>query len=91
MAEIVWGPYQVQHIERRHGVTAEQFDEAFHDPLREDVERRPDGSTLSHAFTDTGRLLEMVWRYRGARRHAVFPITAHVVDGPSEDADEETP
>ena len=29
VTEILWGPYQEHHITVRHGVTAEQFDEAW--------------------------------------------------------------
>jgi len=34
MAEIAWSAWQVKHIERRHHVSARDFDTAWHDPER---------------------------------------------------------
>ena len=82
MAEILWGRWQVEHIEQRHRVTAQEFDQAWHDPHRRDLEtqahREHGPCTLSIGFTHRDRLIEMVWRHpRGEPDDVVFPITAY--------------
>jgi len=42
MADILWLKWQVQHIQRRHGVTAQQFEEAWDDPNREELAEEND-------------------------------------------------
>ena len=42
MADILWLTWQVQHIERRHGVTARLFQEAWDDPDREELAEEAD-------------------------------------------------
>jgi hypothetical protein len=84
MADILWLTWQVQHIERRHGVTARQFEEAWDDPHREELAEESDvewGSYfLSVGSTFDGRLLEMVWRWQHHDAgDEVWPITAYFV------------
>ena len=84
MADILWLRWQVRHIERRHGVTAQQFEEAWDDPNREEVaeENDPDWGSYFRSIgsTSDGQLVGMVWRWQ---RHdeggAVWPITAYFV------------
>jgi hypothetical protein len=51
--EILWGPYQEHHITVRHGVTAEQFEEAWIDRI--DWLVRADESYESVGATNDGR------------------------------------
>ena len=77
MAEILWGSWQAQHIRRRHGVSAMDFDRAWHDPNRRDLgERRHHEHGpyyVSIGSARLGRPLTMVWRWQAS---AVWPITA---------------
>ena len=61
MTEILWGPYQEHHIAARHGVTAEEFEQAWID--RVDLLVRQDDSYESVGATDGGRELYLVWRW----------------------------
>ena len=78
VADIVWGPWQAEHISRRHGVSETDFDTAWHDPNRRDlVERRHRTHGPYHVsvgWARLGRSLKMVWRWQGS---AVWPITAY--------------
>ena len=51
MGDILWLKWQLQHIERRHGVTARRFQEAWDDPDREELtqEEDPSGGSTSAA------------------------------------------
>jgi hypothetical protein len=82
VTEILWGPYQEGHITARHGVTAEQFDEAWVD--RVDLVVRPDDSYESVGATDDGRELYLVWRWDIFDPERVFPITAYFLPHESE-------
>jgi len=70
--------------QRRHGVTAQQFEEAWDDPNREELaeENDPDWGSYFRSIGSTSdeRLVGMVWRWQ---RHdeggAVWPITAYFV------------
>jgi hypothetical protein len=82
MTDILWLRWQTAHIERRHGVSAREFEEAWDDPNREglseddDPERGPYFRSIG--ATSEGRVIEMVWRWqRGADGDAVWPITAY--------------
>ena len=85
MAVILWLDWQVRHIEQRHGVSAQEFEEAWDDPAREDLaeEEHPEWGPcfLSLGSTSGGRLIAMLWRWQhhdgGA---AVWPITAYFKD-----------
>jgi len=82
MADILWLRWQVQHIERRHGVTAQQVQQAWDDPDREDLadEEDPEWGPYfrSVGATSDGRLIEMVWRWQYQEEgRAVWPITAY--------------
>ena len=86
MAVILWGAYQEEHITMRHGVSAEDFDEAWHDPQREEIDpgMHPQHGPYfrSLGYTDDGSLLEMVWRWQDQRLELdeVWPITAYFVE-----------
>jgi len=75
VTEILWGPYQEHHITVRHGVTAEQFEEAWVD--RVDLVVRPDDSYESVGATNGGQELYLVWRWDIFDPERVFPITAY--------------
>lgn len=89
MAEVIWGRWQVRHIARRHGVTGGDFDQAWHDPHREDFQVEVDvvhgECMLSHGFTNDDRLLEMLWRFQEGDPSVVFPITAYFPKDAEED------
>jgi protein-tyrosine-phosphatase len=74
VTEILWGPYQEHHIAVRHGLTAEQFEEAWID--RVDLVIRHDDSYESLGATDDGREVYLVWRWDISDPSRVFPITA---------------
>ena len=81
MSDILWMRWQVQHIERRHGVTARQLQGAWDDPDREEVAEEEDPKwgpyVRSVGATSDGRLIEMVWRWQYQDEdRAVWPITA---------------
>ena len=85
MADILWRRWQVQHIERRHGVSAEDFEAAWDDPAREDLaeEEHPEWGTYFRSLgsTSDGRLVEMYWRWQDMEESgAVWPITAYFKD-----------
>ena len=77
MADILWGPWQAEHIWRRHGVSETDFDTAWHDANRRDLgekRHRAHGPyTVSVGWARLGKPLEMVWRWQAG---AVWPITA---------------
>jgi hypothetical protein len=82
MADILWLKWQVQHVERRHGVTARQFQEAWDDPDREELAEEDDPEWgpyfRSMGSTSDGRLIEMVWRWQDeGEGGAVWPITGY--------------
>lgn len=88
MSEIHWKRWQREHIEKRHGVTATDFEEAWDDPGREDLaeeEHAEWGSFIrSIGATSDGRLVEMLWRWQGqVESEAVWPITAFFRSPPS--------
>jgi hypothetical protein len=77
VAEIAWGSWQRKHITERHGVSARDFDVAWHDPDRKDL------ATGRHVIRGVyfvsigltaGRPLKMIWRWQG---DMVWPITAY--------------
>jgi hypothetical protein len=80
--EILWGPYQVKHIEKRHGVSKDEFQQAWRSRDLEDDRpgsRHPTRgpSTKSHGFTSADRLLKLRWRYQNQDpKQGVFPLTA---------------
>jgi hypothetical protein len=84
VAEILWTSFQETHITARHGVTAKQFDEAWHDRI--DVaaarHRRHGPYYLSVGLTDGGRVVEMVWRWQHGLKELdlVWPVTACFVE-----------
>lgn len=82
MTEIQWGPYQEHHIMVRHGVTAEEFEQAWID--RVDLVTRQDDSYESVGATDDGRELYLVWRWDINDPERVFPITAYFLPPESE-------
>ena len=63
VADILWLRSQVQYIERRHGVTARQFQEAWDDPDREELAEEEDSEWGSYfrsvGAASDGRLIEM--------------------------------
>jgi hypothetical protein len=84
LADILWMTWQVQHIERRHGVTARQFEEAWEDPDREELAEEDDPAWgpyfRSIGSTSGGQLIEMVWRWQDEDAGGqVWPITAYVM------------
>lgn len=85
MTDILWRAFQVEHIEERHGVSAEEFEEAWDDPSREDLAQEPDlewgTSYRSLGSTSDGRVVVMIWRWQDLDGgSAVFPITAFFKD-----------
>lgn len=80
MAGIAWGPWQVKHISKRHGVSAQDFDTAWHDPERRDLAEQLHAKHgpywLSVGCAALGKPLMMVWRWQ-QRDSAVWPITAY--------------
>ncbi len=83
MAEILWGRWQVEHIARRKSVTREDFDEAWHDPYRQDLaagrHKKHGPYYRSVGATSEGHDLAMVWRWQGKQ---VWPITAYFPSSP---------
>jgi hypothetical protein len=79
VAVIAWGPWQIEHITRRHGVTAQQFDTAWHDPERRDLaeqrHERHGPYYVSIGGAAIGKPLKMVWRWQ-RREGTVWPITS---------------
>ena len=69
----------MEHITRRHGVSAEDFDVAWHDPERvdlvEELHERHGPYWVSIGSAAVGKALKMVWRWQG-RGGTVWPITA---------------
>jgi hypothetical protein len=96
MATILWTSYQEDHITRRHGVAVEHFDQAWHNPGRDDFAEAVDDEYgpyfESLGYTDDGQLLEMVWRWQAQRPELgeLWPITAYFVDEDDTDADPAT-
>jgi len=86
VAWIVWENWQRTHVSRRHGVTKRLFDQAWHDPGREELAK---GKHKKHGpyyrsigSTEDGRIVEMVWRYQDQDEASqiVWPITAYFHD-----------
>lgn len=82
MAEILWLAWQLRHIQARHGITAREFEEAWDDPGREDLESADQDSqgpyVLSVGSTSDGRVVVMLWRWQQRPEgRAVWPITAY--------------
>ena len=79
MAVIAWGPWQVEHITRRHGVSAEDFDASWHDPERVDLlqgyHKRHGPYWVSIGCAALGQPMKMVWRWHDGVE-TVWPITA---------------
>lgn len=87
MADILWRTWQLRHIEKRHGVSATDFEEAWDDPAREELAEEDDPewgpSFRSLGMTSDGRLVEMCWRWQDLEEGvAVWPITAYFKDPP---------
>ena len=86
MAVILWERWQKDHIIRRHGVSKEDFDQAWHDPDRQELEQRIDEEygpyIVSLGYTEDRRLLEMIWRWQEQlpELDEVWPITAYFVE-----------
>jgi hypothetical protein len=82
VAVIAWGPWQMQHITRRHGVSAADFDAAWHDPERVDLaEEFHEGHGpywVSLGAAAVGKPLKMVWRWQDSGE-TVWPVTAFFV------------
>lgn len=79
--EILWGPYQKHHITSRHGVTAEEFEQAWVD--RVDLVVRQDDS-YEASVRPTMVVLYLVWRWDVHDPERVFPITAYSLPPESE-------
>jgi len=79
VAVIAWGPWQVEHITRRHGVSAEDFDASWHDPERVDLlqgyHKRHGPYWVSIGCAALGQPMKMVWRWHDGVE-TVWPITA---------------
>ncbi len=79
MAEIAWGAWQVEHITRQHGVSAKDFDTAWHDPERRDLAEESHEEHgpyyVSIGCAALGKSLKMVWRWQ-KHESIVWPITA---------------
>jgi hypothetical protein len=86
MPWIIWEAYQHDHITRRHQVSSADFEEAWLDPDRQDIQQKfhetfgPYFESLG--YTADGRLLEMIWRWQSQDQETelVWPITAYFVD-----------
>ena len=72
----------MQHITRRHGVSAADFDAAWHDPERVDLaEEFHEGHGpywVSIGAAAAGKPLKMVWRWQDSGE-TVWPVTAFFV------------
>ncbi len=81
MAIILWTEYQEAHISDRHQVSAEEFEEAWHDRAEADVGHDPDYGEYYEGFglTNAGRCLYLVWRWQDQDEESgiVWPITAY--------------
>src|SRR5438874_12493466 len=82
MADILWQSWQMRHIEGRHGVSGQEFEEAWDDPAREDIaeEPHPEWGPYFRSLGSTvgGRSIEMLWRWQDQEEGpAVWPITAY--------------
>jgi hypothetical protein len=79
VVDVAWGAWQVEHIAKRHGVSTQDFDTAWHDPERKDLaeERHKDHGPyyVSIGSAALGKPLKMVWRWQ-KRGSMVWPITA---------------
>jgi hypothetical protein len=84
MAEILWTSYQVEHIERRHNIIAEEFEEAWLDRDEHGSRVHPEYGAYfeGYGFTDAGRCLYLVWRWQNQDEESeeVWPITAFEPD-----------
>jgi hypothetical protein len=80
VADIAWGPRQVEHITQRHGVSARDFDTAWHDPerrdLAEELHEEHGPYYLSIGCAALGKALKMVWRWQKLG-WTVWPVTAY--------------
>jgi len=83
VSSILWTGYQEKHITQRHGITATEFEEAWlnREDSFEGHHPRHGPYFESMGFTQSGRLLEMVWRWQD---RDVWPITAYGVDDQEE-------
>jgi uncharacterized DUF497 family protein len=79
VAEIIWVRWQQDHITKKHRVSPQDFDEAWHDPERVDLDEEyheQNGPYTISVGCARGKGLIMVWRWqRGS--DAVWPITAY--------------
>jgi uncharacterized DUF497 family protein len=78
VADIIWDTWQEGHIAHRHGVSAEDFEEAWHDPARVDLEERSHADHGPYTISigaARGKALKMIWRWQHSSG-AVWPITA---------------
>jgi len=83
VATIAGGPWQREHITKRHRVRAADFDDAWHDPFRKDVGQSVDpthGPYYESLGMARGKILKMVWRFR-PHSNEVWPITAYFLKG----------
>jgi len=80
VADIAWGSWQIEHITRRHGVSPQDFDIAWHDPGRRDLteERHEEHGPyyVNIGAAGLGKPLKMIWRWQKAGS-VVWPITAY--------------
>jgi len=79
VANIIWGKWQEEHIGKKHRVSAQDFDDAWHDPEREDLEEEyheQNGPYTISVGCARGKGLVMVWRWQ-QNVDAVWPITAY--------------
>lgn len=83
MAEIIWEDHQEDHIHLEHGVSAEAFDDAWHDPGRwrvcEDWDPKYGRYYKDVGVTRHGRAVVLIWRWQNQDVEAdeVWPITAY--------------
>lgn len=84
MAQILWTNYQIEHIEQRHEITAEEFEEAWidRDVPMESVHPEHGRYFEGFGFTDSDRCLYLVWRWQNQDEgpKLVWPITAYEPD-----------
>ena len=80
MARVLWTDYQEKHITERHGVTAEEFEEAWNDRDQLKASKHPTWGAYfeGYGYTNAGRCLYLVWRWQVQKGGtAVWPITAY--------------
>ena len=77
--EIIWIKWQETHITKKHGVSSQDFDDAWHDPERVNLEEEYHDQTGPYTISvgcARGKGLIMVWRWH-RNADAVWPITAY--------------